>query len=77
MLEKCYAGRAQEKKKKTESHCLQGNKPLAASGFTKIKHKADGSIERYKARLVAKLKDSFQNIESNPYKDRENIFPGC
>ena len=43
---------AQEKKKKTESHCLQGNKPLAASGFTKIKHKADGSIERYKARLL-------------------------
>uniref|UniRef100_A0A6N2K8U8 Cytochrome c assembly protein domain-containing protein n=1 Tax=Salix viminalis TaxID=40686 RepID=A0A6N2K8U8_SALVM len=30
----------------------QGNKPLAASGFTKIKHKADGSIERYKARLL-------------------------
>lgn len=26
---------AQEKKNKTESHCLQGKKPLAASGFTR------------------------------------------
>lgn len=25
----------QEKKNKTESHCLQGKKPLAASGFTR------------------------------------------
>ncbi|KAJ6959615.1 hypothetical protein NC653_037847 [Populus alba x Populus x berolinensis] len=29
-----------------------GNKPLAVSGFTKIKHKIDGSIKRYKARLL-------------------------
>lgn len=26
---------AQEKNNKTESHCLQGKKPLAASGFTR------------------------------------------
>uniref|UniRef100_A0A6N2L122 Cytochrome c assembly protein domain-containing protein n=1 Tax=Salix viminalis TaxID=40686 RepID=A0A6N2L122_SALVM len=41
-----------KKRIRRQSHCLQGNKPLAASGFTKIKHKADGSIERYKARLL-------------------------
>lgn len=62
-----------KKKNKTESHCLQGNKPLAASGFPKIKHKADGSIERYKARLVAK--GFLTEVESKPFKDREKFSP--
>lgn len=65
---------AQEKKKKTESHCLQGNKPLAASGFTRIKHKADGSVERYKARLVAKGFLQESGVDT-PFQDRENICP--
>jgi len=32
----------------------QGNKPIACRWVCKVKHKADGTIERYKARLVMK-----------------------
>jgi hypothetical protein len=34
--------------------CLRGRKPIATRWLYKVKHRADGSIERYKARWVAK-----------------------
>ena len=40
--------------------CFPGNNPWAASAYTKIKHKVDGSIEWYKALLIAK---GFTRIE--------------
>lgn len=65
---------AQEKRmKKTQSHCLQGNKPLAASGFTRSSIKR--MARQRDTKLDQQLKDSFKNIESNPFKDRENICP--
>lgn len=35
-------------------HCLRASLLYAANGIFKIKYKSDGSIERYKARLVTK-----------------------
>jgi len=50
-----------------------GKQAIDCKWIYKIKHKVDGLVERYKARLV--LKDSFKNIELNPFKDGENICP--
>ena len=68
--------RKKEMPRKKESDLVSlpaGKQAIGCKWIYKIKHKADGSVERYKARLV--LKDSFKNIESNPFKDRENICP--